>query len=1067
MGKGKKMDNLTVQKKSFWQLSRKIPLVVAGSSVISAFLIMAFALFQIDKVIEANIKNDFEVLTQQRSSELVNYFANIQSDLRVVTDSPMTQKAVLSFTRAWEMFDGIPEQDLQKIYAIENPFPVGEKHKLDKAEGDDSAYGLVHKAYHPWFRQFTQEKGYSDFFLFDTQGNLIYSVFKEPDFATNVNIGKWRETDLGAAFRQGMRLKQDEQAFFDFKAYKPNNNAPASFITQPIIIDGKTKGVIVLQMPIDRINAVIGNRIGLGQTGEAILVGEDGLARNQSPLTEKPTILIRSVKGKSVNNALAGKTGIVQQRFDGVDKYVGYAPFTYLGVKFGLLVTQNYDEVFAPIVTIRNALLVGLGVIVVIVIVIGVIVGKSISKPITRLTGLVGELASGRAKTVVMQERGDELGEMARSLNQIYIMSVENTRIRAALDNTTTSIMVADADRRVIYMNPSVLKLMQTAEDDIRQAIPHFSADGIMGESIDVYHKNPHHQADILDRLDDIHKTRMVMGNRTFDLIAAPVTDSEGVRLGSVVEWSDITESIAREQEEKRISEENYRIRVALENANTNIMVADADRNVIFTNKAIHEMMSNAESDVRKTIPTFSAETMLSGSIDHFHKSPAHQSNILSSLNGEHPFHLKLGARSFDCVANPIIDDENNRLGSVIEWNDVTEQLAVQQEIDNVVQAVVNGDFSQSISLDGKDGFMASLAKSINQLKNTVSDVFDEIATSMSSLARGDLKYQIEKDYEGTYENLKQDTNQTSIRLKQIVSDILVASNEIASASTEIASGSMDLSQRTENQASSLEETAASMEEMSTTVKQNAENAQQANSLAIQARDIAEVGGGVVVQAVTAMSSIEDSSQKVSDIIGVIDEIAFQTNLLALNAAVEAARAGDAGKGFAVVASEVRTLAQRSGVAAKDIKSLILDSNSQVRDGVKLVGDTGNSLENIVESIKRVADIVSEIAAASQQQASGVDEINAAITQMDEMTQQNAALVEESSASARSLEEQSEMMMRLMAFFDTGDKAQFSKTVVEPKIEYNNEVPKHITTSLQPNTQSQTDNNTDADWEEF
>lgn len=1061
------MDNLAVHKKSFWQLSRKIPLVVAGSSVISAFLIMTFALFQIDRVIEENIKNNFEVLTQQRSSELENYFANIKTDLRVVADSPMTQKAVLSFARAWKMYDGIPEQDLKKLYASENPFTVGEKQKLDKAETDDSAYGLVHNAYHPWFREFTQEKGYYDLFLFDTEGNLVYSVFKELDYATNVNIGKWRETDLGAAFRQGMLLKKGEQAFFDFKAYKPSNDAPASFIAQPVVMGDNTKGVLVFQMPIDRINAVIANRIGLGQTGETILVGEDGLARNQSPLTDKPTILIRNIKGKAVNYALSGKTGILQQRLDGVDKYVGFAPFTYLGTKFGLLVTQNYDEVFAPIVNIRNALLLGLGIIIIIVILIGIVVGRSISKPISRLTRLVGELASGRAKTVVMQERGDELGEMARSLNQIYIMSVENTRIRAALDNATTSIMVADADRRVIYMNPSVLKLMQTAEDDIRQAIPHFSADGIMGESIDVYHKNPSHQADILERLDGIHKTRMVMGSRSFDLTAAPVTDSEGTRLGSVVEWADITENLARELEEKRIGEENYRIRVALDNANTNIMVADADRNVIFTNKAINEMMTNAESDVRQTIPTFSAKAMLSGSIDNFHKSPSHQSDILASLNGEHPFHLKLGARSFDCVANPIIDDENNRLGSVIEWNDVTEELAVQKEVDNVVQAVVNGDFSQSISLEGKEGFMAALAKSINELKDTVSDVFDEIAISMSSLARGDLKYQIEKDYDGTYESLKQDTNQTSIRLKQIVSDILVASNEIASASTEIASGSIDLSQRTENQASSLEETAASMEEMSTTVKQNAQNAQQANSLAIQARDIAEEGGGVVVQAVTAMSSIEESSQKVSDIIGVIDEIAFQTNLLALNAAVEAARAGDAGKGFAVVASEVRTLAQRSGEAAKDIKSLILDSNSQVRDGVKLVGDTGSSLENIVKSIKHVADIVSEIAAASQEQASGVGEINAAITQMDEMTQQNAALVEESSASARSLEEQSEMMMRLMAFFDIGDKSQTLKEDVKPKTEFKSEISKQISTASQPNTQGLTDDNSDADWEEF
>ena len=420
-------------------------------------------------------------------------------------------------------------------------------------------------------------------------------------------------------------------------------------------------------------------------------------------------------------------------------------------------------------------------------------------------------------------------------------------------------------------------------------------------------------------------------------------------------------------------------------------MVADSERNIVYTNPAVINMMTNAESDIQQAIPNFKVSEIMGNCIDNYHKNPKVQAEILADLNGIHKTRMVMGERTFDLTAASVRDAEGAHLGSVVEWFDITDELAVQQEVDNVVRAVVEGDFTQDITLDGKQDFMAGLALSINGLKNTVREVLQEIAESLSALAKGDLKYQIDKDYQGTYALLTDDTNQTSIRLKRIVGDIIVASNEIASASTEIASGSIDLSQRTETQASSLEETAASMEQMSTTVKQNAENAQQANSLASTARDVAEEGGSVVEKAVNAMSSIEDSSQKVSDIIGVIDEIAFQTNLLALNAAVEAARAGEAGKGFAVVASEVRTLAQRSGEAAKDIKSLILDSNSQVREGVKFVGETGKSLDNIVESIKRVADIVSEIAAASQQQASGVGEINAAVTQMDEMTQQNAA----------------------------------------------------------------------------
>ncbi|MGE5477166.1 MAG: methyl-accepting chemotaxis protein, partial [Bacteroidales bacterium] len=248
------------------------------------------------------------------------------------------------------------------------------------------------------------------------------------------------------------------------------------------------------------------------------------------------------------------------------------------------------------------------------------------------------------------------------------------------------------------------------------------------------------------------------------------------------------------------------------------------------------------------------------------------------------------------------------------------------------------------------------------------------------------------------------------------------AAGQIGSAASEVAAGSQDLSQRSEQQASALEETAASMEELATTVRQNATNAQQANVLATEARDKAAVGGEVVGTAIAAMDRIEQSSQKIEDIVGMIDEIAFQTNLLALNAAVEAARAGDAGKGFAVVAQEVRNLAQRSAQASKEIKTLIAESSTQVRGGAELVKGAGKTLEDILGSVKRVADIVAEIAAASSEQASGIDQVNSAVTQMDEMTQQNAALVEESAAAAHALEDQSRELNRLMGFFQVGEQ---------------------------------------------
>jgi len=259
-----------------------------------------------------------------------------------------------------------------------------------------------------------------------------------------------------------------------------------------------------------------------------------------------------------------------------------------------------------------------------------------------------------------------------------------------------------------------------------------------------------------------------------------------------------------------------------------------------------------------------------------------------------------------------------------------------------------------------------------------------------------------------------------SQKVSATIGEIKASGREVTNASAEISTSTTDLSQRTEEQAASLEETSAAMEELSATVKKNAENAQQASQSATATRDVADRGGQVVAKAVEAMAKIEDSSRKISDIIGVIDEIARQTNLLALNAAVEAARAGEAGRGFAVVASEVRSLAQRSSQAAKDITDLITNSNGQVRDGVELVNRAGASLSEIVESINGVAAIVADIANASLEQATGIEQINKALTQMDEVTQQNSALVEENAATAKTLEHQAKAMDEQVAFFQIG-----------------------------------------------
>jgi methyl-accepting chemotaxis protein len=432
-----------------------------------------------------------------------------------------------------------------------------------------------------------------------------------------------------------------------------------------------------------------------------------------------------------------------------------------------------------------------------------------------------------------------------------------------------------------------------------------------------------------------------------------------------------------RTDRERATAAENARIKTALDQASASVMVADENHRIIYSNPSAQQLFRAHQGDLRRDLPALNAEALVGASVDVLHTNPTQQRQALETLRGTHTEEFRAGGRVMRVSSSPVLTSDGRRTGTVLEWWDRTQEVNSEQEVAALVKAALDGDLSGQINLQGKSGFFQTLANGLNQLVGNMAEII--------------------------------------VRIKE-------TSREVLTGAEEISTGNMNLSQRTEQQSSSLEETASSMQEMTMTVQQNANNASQASQLAVAARDQAEKGGQVVGKAVGAMSEINESSKRIADIISVIDDIAFQTNLLALNAAVEAARAGEQGRGFAVVASEVRNLAGRSATAAKEIKDLIQDSVRKVEGGSLLVSQSGQTLEEIVRSVKRVSDIVAEIAAASMEQSSGIDQVNKAITQMDQTTQQNAALVEEASAASQAMAQQARRLDETISRYRTREE---------------------------------------------
>ena len=728
---------------SLWnnlRLSKKLPLLIALPTIMLTMASGLIYTWQSHSALSTSREASFDALLDERSHALDTWLAGLQTETRAMSASNSVETALRDFDMAWQQLGANPGEHLRTAYIFDNPNPMGQKDELMKA-ADQSHWSELHQEYHLGFQTFQREQGYYDLFLMNPQGDLVYSVFKEDDFATNFQSGEYSSSGLGEAFRTALTLPQGGVYLTSMAAYAPSHGAPAMFISSPVIRDGNLLGVFVLQVPIEHMATLLSQSSILGETGLVYLVREDGVALTASPHPDghkalDPLPLLPQITAalNDEHQSLSGVTGLSSQPVE-----TESIPLSFEGKNWGIVLEIDSAEALAT----------------------------------------------------------------------------ENEMLRSSVVQVlVVSLIVA--------------------------FLSWLAARGV---------------------------------SRRVEALARSV------------------ENIAQKDYEKP--------------------VADADAG------------------------------------DEF-------GTIARTLEG---FKTELKAASI-----------------------TQEQIALQQEQQRVV--------------------------------------VEQLSGGLLNLANGDFSKPLAEPFPADHEQLRSDFNRTLTTLSSTIVEVINSAGSIRSGATEISQASDDLSQRTESQAATLEQTAAALEQMTASVKSASDGAQSVEIIVKEAKVEAEESDKVVQHAVSAMTEIEDSAKHISQIIGVIDDIAFQTNLLALNAGVEAARAGEAGRGFAVVASEVRALAQRSSDAAMEIKTLISDSSKQVEQGVDLVGKAGEALNSIVNRVGHISQLVSEIAVGAAEQSTGLGEINIGVTQLDQVTQQNAAMVEEATAASHLLTTDAGKLSELVSHFN-------------------------------------------------
>lgn len=779
----------------------------------------------------------------------------------------------------------------------------------------------------------------------------------------NGRFEKWRISDsiyvkclILLAFSSAVTI-----GLVTFKSMRSTNMVASASImnlgAEVVAQFGERSGPAVLFRKTDDLEVSLQNTVeGLaGSASGAIILAMDGEVLAQhfldgevpGPLLEAAQIALTSQQAHLVDDRLIIAMPII---YGQEQKMIGVVGIDWKSdVLYTVVAAQN-----------RVSLAIAIGVGLVMLLIMGVLIKRMVARPLLAVASSMQEVAKGNYGIEIPKyRRGNEIGVVARALEEFknQLQSSEETRKDAAMKSTaldagSAAIMIADADFKIVYASRTVLELLKSHAAVIQSRIATFDPENIIGQSIDIFHKRAEMQRNMLSNLGaEGHDANLEMDDITLSLRISKIDTDEGERIGYVVEWSDVTEERLNAAILESLDENQARA----EFGHDGTLV---DANAAFLTLAGIDDMSHFASFADAVFTNDAPADPTSAAFQEFEikRTDGGVSTILGGLS-------------------PVWKMDGTLKRTVLIGADITTEH--QQKI--------------------------AAAAARETLEAEQSALIDALSGALSSLADGDLSVRITSVFAGANDRIRADFNMAIERLEDAISSVTVSATTIRSEVQGVASASMELSNRTERQAATLEETASALAEISASVSSSAQGANNANQVVTTAQSDAHTSGDVVKNAVSAMGKIAESSSEISSIVKVIDDIAFQTNLLALNAGVEAARAGDAGRGFAVVASEVRALAQRSSEAASEISSLITASSESVDLGVTLVGNAGEALEQIISSISDISGYVSQIANASQEQSLTISEISSSMSQLDQVTQQNVAMFEETSAASQTL----------------------------------------------------------------